>query len=438
MTKNQNTAFSMIADYEGDITKLFEINVKGEVPILTTRNLLLFPGVISPILIGRKSSLALVERLKEHPDIVFAIFSQKDQNVENPTFDDLYDYGVYAKVIRVLELPGTGNNVSIITQGLGRCSLKAITKLRPYMRGLTEIMPEELPAENDKVYHTAVDDLRNTAADYIKMNDDLPDESLFALQNITNPVIITNYICSNMPFNIADKYALLKESNMTNRVMSTLKVLYREMQLLELKHNIRTKTREDLDEQQREYFLQQQIKNIKEELGTGEGSPERKELLEQAEKKKWPEEVAKTFAKEVDKLDLLNPQSPEFSVQLTYLQTMVGLPWNEFTKDDLNLKRAQRILNRDHYGMEKVKERILEYIAVLSLRGDLKSPIICLYGPPGVGKTSLGKSIAESMNRKYVRISLGGLHDEAEIRGHRRTYIGAMPGRKPGMLARLR
>ena len=419
----------MIADYEGDITKLFEINVKGEVPILTTRNLLLFPGVISPILIGRKSSLALVERLKEHPDIVFAIFSQKDQNVENPTFDDLYDYGVYAKVIRVLELPGTGNNVSIITQGLGRCSLKAITKLRPYMRGLTEIMPEELPAENDKVYHTAVDDLRNTAADYIKMNDDLPDESLFALQNITNPVIITNYICSNMPFNIADKYALLKESNMTNRVMSTLKVLYREMQLLELKHNIRTKTREDLDEQQREYFLQQQIKNIKEELGTGEGSPERKELLEQAEKKKWPEEVAKTFAKEVDKLDLLNPQSPEFSVQLTYLQTMVGLPWNEFTKDDLNLKRAQRILNRDHYGMGKVKERILEYIAVLSLRGDLKSPIICLYGPPGVGKTSLGKSIAESMNRKYVRISLGGLHDEAEIRGHRRTYIGAMPGR---------
>ena len=419
----------MIADYEGDITKLFEINVKGEVPILTTRNLLLFPGVISPILIGRKSSLALVERLKEHPDIVFAIFSQKDQNVENPTFEDLYDYGVYAKVIRVLELPGTGNNVSIITQGLGRCSLKAITKLRPYMRGLTEIMPEELPAENDKVYHTAVDDLRNTAADYIKMNDDLPDESLFALQNITNPVIITNYICSNMPFNIADKYALLKESNMTNRVMSTLKVLYREMQLLELKHNIRTKTREDLDEQQREYFLQQQIKNIKEELGNGDGSPERHELETKALGKNWPEDVEKVFFKELDKLDMLNPQGPEYSVQMNYLQTMVNLPWGEYTHDNLDLKRAQKILDHDHYGMEKVKERILEYMAVLQLRGDLKSPIICLYGPPGVGKTSLGKSIAAAMKRKYVRVSLGGLHDESEIRGHRRTYVGAMPGR---------
>ena len=419
----------MIADYEGDITNLFEINVKGEIPILATRNLILFPGVVTPILIGRKSSLALVEKLNNHPDMIFAIFCQKNQEVESPGKDDLYDVGVFAKVIRVLELPGSGNNISIITQGLGRCSLQSITKMRPYLRGFTAIAPEELPEEGDKMYETAVDDLRNTAADYIRMNDELPDESLFALQNITNPVIVTNYICSNLPFDVKDKFELLCESNMTNRVFNTLKVLHREMQLLELKHNIRSKTREDLDEQQREYFLQQQIKNIKEELGTGEGSPERKELLEQAEKKRWPEEVAKTFNKEVDKLDMLNPQSPEFSVQMNYLQTMVGLPWNEFTKDDLNLKRAQRILDRDHYGMEKVKERILEYIAVLSLRGDLKSPIICLYGPPGVGKTSLGKSIAESMKRKYVRISLGGLHDEAEIRGHRRTYIGAMPGR---------
>ena len=429
MTKNPNTPFSMIADYEGDITKLFEINVKGEIPILATRNLILFPGVITPILIGRRSSLALVEKLKEHPDMMFAIFSQKDQDIESPKMEDLYDVGVYAKVIRVLELPGSGNNLSIITQGLGRCSLQAITKNRPYLRGFTNIAPELLPEEGDKVFETAVDDLRNTTADYIRQNDDLPDESLFALQNINNPVIVTNYICSNMPFNVKDKYELLKENSMTSRVFSALKVLHREMQLLELKHNIRSKTREDLDEQQREYFLQQQIKNIKEELGTGEGSPERKELLQQAQKKKWPEEVAKTFNKEVDKLDMLNPQSPEFSVQMNYLQTMVGLPWNEFTRDDLNLKRAQRILDRDHYGMEKVKERILEYIAVLSLRGDLKSPIICLYGPPGVGKTSLGKSIAEAMKRKYVRISLGGLHDEAEIRGHRRTYIGAMPGR---------
>jgi ATP-dependent Lon protease len=209
----------------------------------------------------------------------------------------------------------------------------------------------------------------------------------------------------------------------------TLKVLHKEIQLMQLKQSIRTKTREDIDEQQREYFLQQQIKNIKEELGNGEGSPERRELEEQAATKKWTDETDKTFNKELDKLDLLNPQSPEYSVQLNYLQTMVGLPWGEFTKDDLNLNRAQKILDHDHYGMEKVKERILEYISVLKLRGDLKSPILCLYGPPGVGKTSLGKSIAAAMKRKYIRISLGGLHDESEIRGHRRTYIGAMPGR---------
>ena len=261
------------------------------------------------------------------------------------------------------------------------------------------------------------------------MNEDLPDESQFAIQNISNNTIATNLICSNLPIDTEEKYQLLCKDSITDRVFDILKILHREIQLLELKQNIRTKTREDLDEQQREYFLQQQIKNIREELGSGEGSPERKELIDQAKQKAWPEEVEKTFYKELDKLDILNPQGPEYSVQISYLQTLVGLPWGKFTKDDLNLKRAQKILDRDHYGMEKVKERILEYIAVLSLRGDLKSPILCLYGPPGVGKTSLGKSIAESMGRKYVRISLGGLHDEAEIRGHRRTYIGAMPGR---------
>jgi len=429
MSKNQNTAFSMIADYEGDITKLFETTADGEIPILATRNLVLFPGVLTPILIGRQSSLTLVDRLKNNPDQLIGVFCQKDQEVEYPGKNDLYDYGVYGRIVRVLELPGPGNNVSIIVQGLGRCRLKEVTRMRPFMKGFTEMAPEFIPSDHDSEFNAAVDDLRNTSIEYIKMNEDIPDESQFAMQNITNNVIATNSICANLPFDSADKIALLSEDSMKNRVFMMLKILSREMQFLQLKHNIRSKTREDLDEQQREYFLQQQIKNIKEELGTGEGSPERKELLEQAEKKKWSEEVAKTFYKEVDKLEMLNPQGPEYSVQLNYLQTLVGLPWNEYTHDDLNLKRAQRILNRDHYGMEKVKERILEYIAVLSLRGDLKSPIICLYGPPGVGKTSLGKSIAEALKRKYVRISLGGLHDEAEIRGHRRTYIGAMPGR---------
>ncbi len=429
MNKNQNPTFSMIADYDGDVSKLFEVETDKEIPILATRNLVLFPGIVMPILIGRAASLKLAEKLRDHQEITIGIFCQRNYDIEYPLQDDLFEYGVYAKAVRVLELPGNTSNVSLIVQCLGRCKLKKITKLSPYIMGLVDPAPENIPASDDEVFNTAVDDLRNTAMEYIKMNDDLPDESQFALQNISNNLIVSNLICSNVQFEIEEKYKLLTESNLLDRVFGMLKILHREIQLLELKQNIRSKTREDLDEQQREYFLQQQIKNIKEELGTGEGSPERKELIEQAQEKEWSDEVRKTFVKELDKLDLLNPQGPEYSVQVNYLQTFVSLPWGEYTVDDLNLKRAQRILNRDHYGMEKVKERILEYIAVLSLRGDLKSPIICLYGPPGVGKTSLGKSIAESMGRKYVRISLGGLHDEAEIRGHRRTYIGAMPGR---------
>ena len=294
-----------------------------------------------------------------------------------------------------------------------------------------EVAPamEELPAADDKEFNTAMEDLRSTTIEYIRQNEDLPDESQFALNNISNDVIAVDFVCTNLPFSIDDKAELISTSSIKDRVIKTLKVLHKEIQLLELKQNIRTKTREDLDEQQREYFLQQQIKNIKEELGRGEGSPERKELEQKAAKKNWSEDVAKIFRKELDKLDMFNPQSPEYSIQFNYLQTMIALPWGEYTKDNLDLKRAQRILNHDHYGMEKVKERILEYMAVLKLRGDLKSPIICLYGPPGVGKTSLGKSIAAAMKRKYVRMSLGGLHDESEIRGHRRTYVGAMPGR---------
>lgn len=429
MEKNQNNAFQLIADYEGDIKNMLDVDVKGAIPILATRNLVLFPGVISPILVGRPASLNLVKKLKDNPNGIIAVFCQKDINVEEPTKKDLYDYGVYAKIIRVLEMPATHNNTTIIVQGLGRCRLLDITKKTPYLIGNTELAIEEFPVERDKEFKAAADDLQRTALEYVKLNEDIPDESQFALNNITNSVISTNFICSNMPFEIKDKMDLLKMDSMKDRVFGTLKVINKEMQLIQLKQSIRTKTREDIDEQQREYFLQQQIKNIKDELGNGEGSPERQELLNQAKTKLWSEDVNEVFNKELDKLDALNPQSPEFSVQLNYLQTMVALPWNEYTIDDLNLKRAEKVLNHDHYGMEKVKERILEYIAVLSLRGDLKSPIICLYGPPGVGKTSLGKSIAAAMKRKYVRMSLGGLHDESEIRGHRRTYIGAMPGR---------
>ena len=429
MDPSQNNGIQMIADYEGDITNLFNSKLDGELPILPTRNLVVFPGVISPILIGRQSSVAMIEEVMDSNDGTFAIFCQKDPGVDNPAMKDLFSYGVYAKLIRVLDMPGAGDNKTAIVQGLGRCHLKSVTQRKPFILGEVESAPEIFPSIDDKEYETAIADMRASAIEFIRNNEEIPDESQFALTNITHPIIAVNFICSNLPFEIDDKMHLLRATDLKERLFRLLKVLNKETQFLKIKHRIHSKTREDLDEQQREYFLQQQIKNIKEELGTGEGSPERKELLEKAEKKKWPEEIKAVFQKELSKLDTLNQQSPDYSVQLGYLQTMVSLPWNEYTKDDLDLSRAKKILDRDHYGMEKVKERILEYIAVLQLRGNLKSPILCLYGPPGVGKTSLGKSIATALNRKYVRISLGGLHDEAEIRGHRRTYIGAMPGR---------
>ena len=429
MSKEQNNAFQMIVDYEGDVRNLFNVDVQNEIPILATRNMVLFPGIISPILVGRSSSLNLINYLQQHENTVFAIFCQRDANIDHPLAGDLFEYGVYAKLLKVLEMPGPGKNMTAIVQGLGRCQLHDLIKTRPYLVGTTSLTVETFPESNDAEFMAAVEDLHKTTKEYVHENEDIPDESQFALSNIGNQIVAVNFVCANMPFSIRDKIKLLEYGSMKERVFGALKVLNKELQLVRIKQNIRSKTREDIDEQQREYFLQQQIKNIKEELGNGEGSPERLELLERAKGKKWSEDIEKVFQKELDKLEMLHPQSPEYSVQMNYLQTMVDLPWGEYTEDDLNIKRAERILNHDHYGMEKVKERILEYMAVLALRGDLKSPILCLYGPPGVGKTSLGKSIAEAMKRKYVRISLGGLHDESEIRGHRRTYIGAMPGR---------
>ena len=420
----------MITDYEGDMPNL-NVQVDGEIPIFVTRNLVMFPGILSPILVGRKPTLALVEQLEENPNTIIAIVSQKDSNINDPREDDIYMTGIYARFVRAFDMPGNyeGNNRTVILQGLGKCKIKKITTLSPYMKGYTVALPEESEPKKDKEFSTAVEDMKLVAKEYIHGSDDIPDDTQFALDNINNPVVAVNYVCSTMPFSVTDKIQMLEEDSIKGRLFSLMKVLNREIQFQTLRQDIRTKTREDLDEQQREYFLHQQIKNIKEELGDGDSAPDKKELLAKAKNKKWSEDVAKIFQKELDKLDTLNPQSLDYSVQVNYLQTMVNLPWNEYTKDDLDLKRAKRILDKDHYGMEKVKERILEYIAVLQLRGNLKSPILCLYGPPGVGKTSLGKSIAEAMKRKYVRVSLGGLHDESEIRGHRKTYIGAMPGR---------
>lgn len=418
----------MFADYEGDLPEI-EVKIDGEIPIFITRNLVMFPGILMPVLVGRKATLALVKHLEQHPGTVFAVMSQKDANVDEPQEKELYHTGIYARMVRAFDMPGTGENRTAILQGLGRCKLEKITSETPYMMGLTQALPDEEADKNDTEFITAVNDMKLTAKEYIQGSDEIPDDSQFALDNINNPTVSVNYICGNMPFSVADKMHLLEEESLKDRLFRLMKILNREIQFQHLRQNIRSKTREDLDEQQREYFLHQQIKNIQEELGDGESTPEKKELSEKAANKKWSEETAKIFQKELDKLKTLNPQSPDYSVQVNYLQTMVNLPWNEYTEDDLDLKRAQKVLDRDHYGMEKVKERILEYMAVLKLKGSMKSPIICLYGPPGVGKTSLGKSIAESMKRKYVRMSLGGLHDESEIRGHRRTYIGAMPGR---------
>ena len=427
MSDNQNNkVFSMIADIEGDFKSLMDVEVPAEVPILAVRNLVLFPGVVSPILIGRESSMALIKRAEKKGNII-GVVSQRDPEVEDPLLEDLYQYGVYAKVIKQLQLPN--GSLTAIVQGLGRLHLEEITSIHPYLMGRVNAADEIMPERRDREFTTAMDDLRSMVHDYVMMSDEIPDEATFAIKNISNNIMALNFTCSNLPFAVKEKMKLLEVDTIKERVFGVMKILNREINLLHLKNDIRNKTREDIDEQQRNYFLQQQIKNLQAEIGNGETSGEKKELLKKAATKKWPEEIRKTFLKEADKLDNQSPQSPEFNVQLNYLQTFVGLPWGEYTKDDLNLKRAQRILDKEHYGMEKVKERILEYMSVLALRGDLKSPILCLYGPPGVGKTSLGKSIAEAMKRKYVRVSLGGLHDEAEIRGHRRTYIGAMPGR---------
>ena len=422
---NKNRSFSMIADVEGEYSDLTNMKLPDELPILAVRNLVLFPGVVSPILIGRETSMTLI-RKAEKTGMIIGVVSQRDADVESPIRGDLFDMGVSAKVLKTLTLPN--GNITAIVQGMSRFRLLDLTKYKPYLMAHVMDAPEDEPDKRDVEFKTAIEDLRQQTSEYIQMSDDIPEEASFAIKNVTNNIMALNFICSNMPFSTKEKMALLSFDSLKERLFNVLRIINREINLQTLKLDIRNKTRDDIDEQQRNYFLQQQIKNLQAEMGN-ESTPEKKDLLEKARKKKWPEDIEKYFYKEAEKLDQVNQNSPDFNVQLTYLQTLVGLPWGEYTKDDMDLKRAQKILDRDHYGMEKVKERILEYIAVLSLRGDLKSPILCLYGPPGVGKTSLGKSIADALKRKYVRVSLGGLHDEAEIRGHRRTYVGAMPGR---------
>ena len=426
---NQGAGFQMVADFDGDIDSLFETSHDGEMPIIATRNIVLHPGVLIPIMVTRESTLALVKKLKKKPDLAFAVICQKDPNVDEPDFEDLYEYGVFGKLVKIFDIPGMGSNVTIVVQALSRCHLDSITKKAPFLMGMLSTAKEQMPDKNDTEYSMALKDVKKKALQYVQNNDELPNEAQFAMTNISNEILFINFMCTNLPFTIEEKATLLGMPSMKLRIFQLLGVLNRELQLLELKNSIRHRTEEKINEEQKEYFLRQQIKNIRKELGGDTQSAERKKLMRQAADKVWSKETEIAFQEELNKLDAIQPQSPDYNIQLTYLQQILALPWDYRTEDNLNLARAEKKLDQDHYGMEKVKERILEYISVLKLRGNLKSPILCLYGPPGVGKTSLGKSIAESLQRKYVRISLGGLHDESEIRGHRKTYIGAMPGR---------
>ena len=424
-----STKIQMIADFEGDANELLENKPEGIYPMLCTRDLVVFPTVLTPIIVGRDISRNLANLLANKPDTLFCIFCQKNRGVELPGFDDLYHVGVFAKLVRILNMPDGSGNQTIIVQAMGRCELRNVTALTPYYQAEVESLPEIWGSQEDTNFRALHETFVKESLSYVNANENVSSELGAAITEISHPMVQSNFMCCAMPFNVEDKIEMLSKSDLNDRLVIALRSLHKEMKLLRLQNEISQKTHYDLDEQQKEYFLKQQIKNIRQELGDEEGSPERKEIMEKAKTKQWNEATQKVFKKEMAKLDTIHPQSPDYPIQVGYLQTLVDLPWNECTKDDLSIPRAKRILNQDHYGMEKVKERILEFLAVRALKGGQKSPILCLYGPPGVGKTSLGKSIAAAMKRKYVRMSLGGLHDESEIRGHRRTYIGAMPGR---------
>lgn len=397
-----------------------------ELPILPLRNNVLFPGVVIPITVGRDKSIKLIQDANKGDKIV-GVVSQRDQNEESPEFSDLHNVGTVAQIIRTLKMPD--GSTTIIIQGKRRFKIKTPIQTEPYMRAAVTYLSEKKVNKESQEMTVMFQSIRDQALQIIRDNPNIPNEASFAIGNIDSPSFLVNFICSNMNAEVDKKQELLEELDMKKRAYLVLEYLSMEAQMLELRNQIQSKVRKEMDKQQRDYFLGQQIRTIQEELGDNPQEQEVNDMLARAKKKKWNEKVEKIFHKELNKFQRMNPQGAEYTVQLNYLEMLLDLPWDEFTLDKLDLKRAEKILNRDHFGLEDVKKRILEYLAVLKLKGDMKSPILCFYGPPGVGKTSLGKSIADALGRKYVRMSLGGLHDESEIRGHRKTYIGAMPGR---------
>ncbi|WP_321828455.1 endopeptidase La [Maribacter dokdonensis] len=395
-------------------------------PILPLRNTVLFPGVVIPITAGRDKSIHLIKDANNGSKVI-GVVSQKDEETENPDVKDINTLGTVAKILRVLQMPD--GNTTVIIQGKKRFEIAEVLTKKPYITATVRETAEVRPEKNDKQFLAIIESIKELALKIIRDNPNIPSEASFAIKNIESDSFLINFVSSNLNLDVKAKQELLEIGSLQERALATLKYMNVEMQKLELKNDIQSKVRNDLDQQQREYFLHQQMKTIQEELGGVSYDEELEEMKEKSKKKKWGKKEREHFEKELSKMKRMNPQVAEYSIQRNYLDLLLDLPWKEYSKDKFDLKRAERILDRDHYGLEDVKKRIVEYLAVLKLRNDMKSPILCLYGPPGVGKTSLGKSIAEALGREYVRMSLGGLRDEAEIRGHRKTYIGAMPGR---------
>ena len=395
-------------------------------PILSLRNTVLFPGVVIPITAGRDKSIKLIDDANKGSKVI-GVVAQKDESVEDPSAADIHETGTVARILKVLKMPD--GNTTVIIQGKKRFKVAEVITEEPYINATIREVPEARPAEKNKEFEAIIESIKELALQIIKDSPNIPSEASFAIKNIKSNSFLINFVSSNINLSVKEKQALLENNDLKERALTTLKYMNVEFQKLELKNDIQSKVQSDMNQQQREYFLHQQMKTIQEELGGVSHDEELEEMKKRAKKKKWDENVANHFNKEIAKMQRMNPQVAEYSIQRNYLDLFLDLPWNEFSKDKFDLKRAKRILDRDHYGLDDVKRRIIEHLAVIKLRNDMKSPILCLYGPPGVGKTSLGKSIAEALGREYVRMSLGGLRDEAEIRGHRKTYIGAMPGR---------
>ena len=402
-----------------------EVEVPEIIPILTLRSSVLFPGAITPITVGRDKSINLVRAVNAEGGILGAVL-QRESDVEDPAPDDMYKVGTAARIIKILEMPN--GNLTVILNGLEKVEITEYITTEPYFKARVTALRDSTPDVKSIEFEALVDSIRDVALNIINVSPSMPKEAAFAIKNIDSKRGIINFICSNMELTDEDRQSLLEAPGLLARARKLLEILIREQQLAELKNQIQERVKQEIDKQQRDYYLQQQMRTIQDELGDGADADIEK-MREEAKKKNWPAEVGETFEKELQKVERLNPAVAEYSVQMTYLQLLLELPWNDVTKDNLDLKCAREQLDHDHFGLDEVKERLLEHLAVIKLKGDLKSPILCLYGPPGVGKTSLGKSVAAALGRKFGRISLGGLHDESEIRGHRRTYIGAMPGR---------